>query len=61
MKNATTPISFSIEPALRLSLGKDPRAGASQSMLSRLEIEVQGQGAGLEVLGDALMRSIVRY
>ena len=32
-----------IDPALRLALGKDHRAGASQSMLSRLENEGLGQ------------------
>jgi len=35
-----------IDPALRLALGKDHGAGASQSMLSRLENEVLSQGAG---------------
>ncbi len=35
-----------IDPALRLALCQDHRAGASQSMLSRLENEVLGQGAG---------------
>jgi len=46
-----------IDPALRLAIGKDHRAGASQSMLSRLENEVMGQGAGLEALDGALTRS----
>jgi hypothetical protein len=46
-----------IDPALRLALGKDHQAGASQSMLSRLENEVLGQGAGLEALDGALTRS----
>ena len=35
-----------IDPAPRLALGKDHGAGASQSMLSRLENEVLSQGAG---------------
>ncbi len=33
-----------IDPALRLAIGKDHRAGVSQSMLSRLENEVLSQG-----------------
>ncbi len=46
-----------IDPALRLALGKDHQAGASQSMLSRMENEVLGQGAGLEALDGAVTRS----
>ena len=46
-----------IDPALRLAIGKNDEAGASQSMLSRLENEVLGNDAGLRVLEDALARS----
>jgi hypothetical protein len=35
-----------IDPALRLALGKDKQAGASQSMLSRLENDVLGNVVG---------------
>lgn len=37
---------LSIAPALRLALDKGHKSGASQSMLSRLEDEVPGNGAG---------------
>ena len=43
-----------IDPALRLALGKDHQAGASQSMLSRLENDVLGNAMGLEALDGAL-------
>ena len=46
-----------IDPALRLAIGKDHTAGASQSMLSRLENEVLGNAFGLEALDAALTRS----
>ncbi|MBM4293534.1 MAG: IS1380 family transposase [Deltaproteobacteria bacterium] len=46
-----------IDPALRLALGKDHQAGASQSMLSRLENDVLGNAVGLEALDAALTRS----
>ncbi len=46
-----------IDPALRLAIGKGHKAGASQSMLSRLENEVLGNEAGLKVLDGALRRS----
>lgn len=46
-----------IDPALRLALGKDHQAGASQSMLSRLENDVLGNGMGLEALEGALTRA----
>jgi hypothetical protein len=46
-----------IDPALRLALGKGHNAGASQSMLSRLENDVLGNEAGLKALGSALRRS----
>jgi hypothetical protein len=46
-----------IDPALRLALGKDHQAGASQSMLSRLENDVLGNAFGLEALDAALTRS----
>jgi hypothetical protein len=46
-----------IDPALRLALGKDHRLGASQSMLSRLENDVLGNGMGLEALDGALTRA----
>ncbi|MDP6367905.1 MAG: IS1380 family transposase, partial [Nitrospinota bacterium] len=46
-----------IDPALRLSIGKGHEAGASQSMLSRLENEVLGSEAGLKALDGALQRS----
>ncbi len=37
-----------IDPALRLSLGKDADLGASQSMLSRLENDILGNAEGLK-------------
>jgi hypothetical protein len=46
-----------IDPALRLALGKDHQAGASQSMLSRLENDVLGNVMGLEALDGALTRA----
>jgi len=46
-----------IDPALRLALGKDHQAGASQSMLSRLENDVLGNAMGLEALDGALTRA----
>src|SRR5665648_219583 len=46
-----------IDPALRLALGKDNQAGASQSMLSRLENDVLGNAVGLEALECALTRA----
>jgi hypothetical protein len=46
-----------IDPALRLAIGKDHKAGASQSMLSRLENDVLGNAFGLEALDAALTRS----
>jgi hypothetical protein len=46
-----------IAPALRLAIGKGHKAGAGQSMLSRLENEVLGNGAGLRALDGALRRS----
>jgi len=46
-----------IDPALRLALGKDHRAGASQSMLSRLKNDVLGNAMGLEALDGALTRA----
>ncbi|MDP6367768.1 MAG: transposase, partial [Nitrospinota bacterium] len=49
--------SLRIDPALRLALGKGHKAGAGQSMLSRLENEVLGNEAGLKALGSALRRS----
>ena len=49
-----------IDPALRLALGKDHQAGASQSMLSRLENDILGNEAGLQALEAALTRSTAR-
>jgi hypothetical protein len=46
-----------IDPALRLALGKDHQAGASQSMLSRLENDVLGNAGGIEALDGALTRA----
>jgi hypothetical protein len=46
-----------IDTALRLALGKDNQAGASQSMLSRLENDVLGNAVGLEALDGALTRA----
>lgn len=46
-----------IDPALRLALGKDHKAGAGQSMLSRLENDVLGNAMGLEALDGALTRA----
>jgi hypothetical protein len=46
-----------IDPALQLALGKDNRAGASQSMLSRLENDVLGNVMGLDALDGALGRT----
>jgi len=44
-----------IDPALRPALGKDHQAGASQSMLCRLENDVLGNSVGLEALDSALI------
>ena len=46
-----------IDPALRLALGKDHHAGASQSMLSRLENDVLGNAMVLEALDGAITRA----
>jgi hypothetical protein len=46
-----------IDPALRLAIGKDHKAGAGQSMLSRLENDVLGNENGLGALDGALRRS----
>jgi hypothetical protein len=46
-----------IDPALRLALGKDHEAGASQSRLSRLENDVLGNAEGLEALDGTLTRA----
>jgi hypothetical protein len=46
-----------IDPALRLSIGKDHQTGASQSMLTRLENDVLGNSVGLEALDGALSRA----
>src|SRR3989338_4545310 len=46
-----------IDPALRLAIGKGHKAGASQSMLSRLENGVLGNECGLKALDGALRRS----
>ncbi|MFC1491871.1 transposase [Nitrospinota bacterium] len=46
-----------IDPAFRLAIGKGHKAGASQSMMSRLENEVLGNGVGLKALDGALRRS----
>jgi hypothetical protein len=46
-----------IYPALRLALDKGHKAGASQSMLSRLENDVLGNAKGLEALDNALTRT----
>jgi hypothetical protein len=46
-----------IDPALRLSLGKDTDLGASQSMLSRLENDILGNADGLKALDEAILRS----
>ena len=46
-----------IDPALRLAIGKDHKAGASQSMLSRLENDILGNAMGLEALHGALTRA----
>jgi hypothetical protein len=48
---------MAIEPGLQLALGKDHQAGASQSMLSRLENDVLGNAMGLEALDGALTRA----
>jgi len=56
MKIATTADFLRIDPALRLALGKDQQAGASQSMLSRLENNILGNEAGLQALEAALTR-----
>jgi hypothetical protein len=45
------------DPALRLALGKDHQAGASQSRLSRWENDVLGNAMGLEALDGALARA----
>ncbi|MBI5569052.1 MAG: transposase [Desulfomonile tiedjei] len=46
-----------IDPALWLAIGKEDKAGAGQSRLSRLENEVLGTEGGLKSLEDCLMRS----
>jgi hypothetical protein len=46
-----------VDPALRLALGKDHRAAASQSMLFRLENDVLGNAMGLEALDGTLTRA----
>ena len=46
-----------IYPALRLALDKGHKAGASRSMLSRLENDVLGNAKGLEALDSALTRT----
>jgi hypothetical protein len=46
-----------IDPSLRLALDKGHEAGASQSMLFRLENDVLGNAMGLEALGAALTQS----
>jgi len=48
---------LSIDPALRLALGKDHQVGASQSMLSRLKNDVLVNEAGLQALDAAQTRS----
>jgi hypothetical protein len=45
-----------VDPALRLAIGKDHQAAASQLMLSRLENNVLGNAVGLEALYGALTR-----
>ena len=46
-----------VDPALRLSLGKDTDLGASQSMLTRLENDILGNSEGLKALDEAILRS----
>ncbi len=46
-----------VDPALRLSLGKDADLGASQSMLSRLENDILGNAESLKALDEAILRS----
>jgi len=46
-----------IDPALRLALGKDHKACAGQSMMSKLENDFLGNGQGLMALEKALARS----
>jgi hypothetical protein len=46
-----------IDPALSLALGKDHRAGAGQSLLSRLKNDFMGNEAGFHALEAALTRS----
>ncbi len=46
-----------IDPALRLAIGKGHNAGAGQSMMSRLENDVLGNGVGHKALDGALRRS----
>jgi hypothetical protein len=43
-----------IDPALRLTIGKDHKTGASQSVLSRLENDVLGNETGLKALDAAM-------
>jgi SAM-dependent methyltransferase len=43
-----------IDPALMLAIGKDHKAAAGQSMLSRLENDVLDNAIGLEALDDTL-------
>ncbi len=46
-----------VDPALRLSLGKETDLGASQSLLSRLENDILGTPLGLKALDEAILRS----
>lgn len=46
-----------VDPALRLSLGKDQKFGAGQSALSRLENDILGNAQGLQTLDEAILRS----
>ena len=46
-----------IDPALRLAIGKDHKACAGQSMMSKLENAYLGNGQGLMALEKALARS----
>ena len=57
MKTATTPDFLRVDPALRLSLGKDQKFGAGQSALSRLETDILGNAQGLQTLDEAILRS----
>ena len=46
-----------VDPALRLSLGKDQKFCAGQSALSRLENDILGNAQGLQTLDKAILRS----